>query len=74
MKADEDATPIRMVEDLPELVTRRELAEFTGISTQTLARWVVEDRGPAMTKLGSAARYRRADVLAWIEASRGIRA
>jgi len=74
MKSDIDATPIRRIEDLPELVTRRELAEFTGISAQTFARWAVEDRGPAMTKLGSAARYRRADVLAWIEASRGVRA
>jgi len=61
--------PIRQLEDLPELATRKELFEFTGISVQTFARFAVEGIGPRMTKLGGARRYRKADVLAWLEAS-----
>ena len=68
-----DIKPVRQMDDLPELLTRAQLAEFTGIAAQTFARWAVENRGPALTKLGQAARYRRADVLAWIEASRESR-
>lgn len=66
-----EALPLRRVDDLPELMTRQELAEFTGISVSTLARWAVEPRqGPALTKLGGhTVRYRRADVLAWLEQS-----
>lgn len=61
--------PIRQVEDLPELATRKELAEFTGIAVQTFARYAVDGKGPRMTKLGGARRYRKADVLAWLEES-----
>lgn len=62
--------PTRQVSELPELLTRQELSAFTGVSVQTLARWVVEgDRGPRLTKLGHAARYRKTDVLSWLEDS-----
>ena len=64
------AVETRSLANLPELCTRAELAQFTGVSVQTLARWTVEgDKGPRLTKLGHAARYRKADVLAWLEAS-----
>ena len=63
-------TPLlRKIEDLPELSSRPELCEFTGISVQTYARWAVAGVGPRMTKLGNAVRYRRADVIAWLEKS-----
>jgi len=58
--------------DLPELLTRQQLADFTGIASQTLARWVVEGRGPRLTKLGQAARYRKSDVVDWIDAGRQV--
>lgn len=61
--------PIRQLEDLPELASRRELSEFTGIAVQTFARFAVEGKGPKMLSLGGARRYRKADVLAWLEAS-----
>lgn len=49
-------------------MTRPEVAEFTGIAVQTLARWAVEDTGPKITRLGTrAVRYRKADVLRFIE-------
>ncbi|MDJ0336425.1 helix-turn-helix domain-containing protein [Salinibacterium sp. G-O1] len=56
-------------DQLPDLLKRQELADYTGISVQTFARWAVEKSGPRMTKLGGAVRYRKADVLAWLEAS-----
>lgn len=59
---------LRHIEDLPDLMTRPEVAEFTGIAVQTLARWAVEDTGPKITRLGTrAVRYRKADVLRFIE-------
>lgn len=51
---------------LPELATRAEVAEYTNLSIATLARWAGEGKGPKVTKLGSAVRYVRADVEAWI--------
>lgn len=59
--------PIRRVEDLPELSTRPELAGFLGVGVPTLARWVVEGRGPRLTKVGHAARYRKGDIIAWLD-------
>lgn len=59
---------LRRIDDLPDLMTRPEVAEFTGIAVQTLARWAVEDTGPKITRLGTrAVRYRKADVLSFIE-------
>lgn len=53
--------------ELPELATRKQVAEYTQTSIPTLARWAAEDRGPKVTRLGPGAiRYRREDVLAWI--------
>ena len=55
------------VPDLPDLATRKQVAEYTQISVSTLARWASEGgKGPEYIRLGGAARYRREDVLAWI--------
>jgi predicted DNA-binding transcriptional regulator AlpA len=63
-------SPIRQIDDLPELSTRKMLSEFTDIAVQTFARYAVEGKGPRITRLGgTAVRYRKADVLAWLEAS-----
>lgn len=53
---------------LPELATRTQVATATGLSIPTLARWAGEGKGPKWIKLGAALRYRKADVLAWIDA------
>lgn len=58
---------ITAADALPELATRRQVAEFLQTSVPTLARWAGEGSGPRFIKLGSSVRYRRADVLAWIE-------
>lgn len=54
---------------LPELATRQQVAEYTQTSIPTLARWAAEGKGPKVTKLGGVVRYRREDVLAWIESA-----
>lgn len=59
----------RNVEDLHELNTREEAAQFLSKSVQTLARWKVDGFGPRVTKIGGRAMYRRADLLAFIESS-----
>lgn len=72
----EHLTGVRRVEDLPDLIPIPTLSEFTGLSVPTLARWRMErtsgvESGPKFVKLGAGpgarVRYRRADVLVWIE-------
>lgn len=54
--------------ELPELMTRQDVAEYTGLSVPTLARWTQENTGPKSVVLGGRARrYRKADVLAWLD-------
>ncbi|MCR2784076.1 MULTISPECIES: helix-turn-helix domain-containing protein [unclassified Microbacterium] len=53
--------------DLPPLATRQQVAEYTQISVPTLARWAMHEEGPKVTKIGRACRYKKADVLAWID-------
>lgn len=62
----------QQIQELPELSTRRAVSEFTGISVPTLARWAAEGRGPQVTKLGNSVRYRKTDVLEWLDASRKL--
>ena len=48
---------------LPELMTRAEVAEVLGLRPQTLARWAMSGRHLPTIKIGSrAVRYRAADV------------
>ncbi|MFF2632906.1 helix-turn-helix transcriptional regulator [Microbacterium sp. NPDC058021] len=54
--------------ELPEVATRSQVAHYTQTSVPTLARWATEGTGPKVTKLGlRAVRYRREDVLAWLQ-------
>ena len=53
--------------ELREYSTREQVAEFLQIKTQRLASWAVEGKGPKFMKIGRSVRYRRADVLAWLE-------
>lgn len=52
---------------LPDLATRPQVAEYTQTSVPTLARWAGESKGPSFVRLGSSVRYRREDVLAWLD-------
>lgn len=53
--------------DLPDIATRQQVADYTQTSVPTLARWAGEGKGPKFVKLGGLVRYRRADVLAWLD-------
>lgn len=55
-------------------LTPADVAQRTGYSLATLARWRCEGRGPRFLKPGGSAkqariRYRESDVIAWEEAS-----
>lgn len=50
-----------------DLMNEKDLTAFTGLSAPTLRRWRGEGVGPRFVKLGGAVRYRRTDVLAWLE-------
>lgn len=54
----------------PELLTPDQVAELLQVETALLRRWRYERRGPASFKVGKYVRYRRADLLAWIEEQR----
>ncbi|WP_315551283.1 helix-turn-helix domain-containing protein [Microbacterium aurum] len=55
-------------EDLPDLMTRQQVAEYTQTSVPTLARWAMESKGPRSLKLGATAvRYKKVDVQAWLD-------
>lgn len=57
----------RNAEDLPDLLTRPEVAAYTGLSMPTLARWAGAGEGPRVTRFSNKVRYRKADLLAWID-------
>ena len=52
-----------------KLLTRPQAAEILGLRVQTLAKWAMTGKYLPVVKLGSAARYRMADVQAYIERS-----
>lgn len=54
------------VED--RLLWPEEVAEMLGVPVGTLANWRYQGRGPAFVKVGRHVRYRRSDVVRWIEA------
>jgi excisionase family DNA binding protein len=43
------------------------VAELLVLTRNTLEKWRVRGEGPPFVKLGGRVRYRRSDVLAWIE-------
>jgi len=53
-----------------ELLTDIQVAAETGLKRRTLQNWRSAGKGPPFVKLGASCRYRRADILAWIEAGR----
>lgn len=51
-----------------DLLTPEQVAEFLGMSPRTLAAWRYKRRGgPDWCKCGSLVRYRKADVIAWLD-------
>ncbi len=57
-------------DDFSALLTTTEAARWLGLSASTLAKARVAGGGPPYVKLGSAVRYRRADLEAYAKARR----
>lgn len=55
---------------MDKLLERDRVAEMLCVPASTLANWASEGKGPAFFKVGRHARYREADVLAWLEGQR----
>lgn len=53
--------------DPDRLLNEKEAADLTGLAIRTLQAWRVRGEGPRFVKVGRAVRYRRRDVVAWIE-------
>ena len=56
-------------ENVPELVSRKQLSELTGMSALTFANWTSKGRFAkelTVIKLGRCARYRKSDVIKFI--------
>lgn len=52
----------------PALLTRAEAAQYLGVAVATLDKWAVTGRyGLPMVRVGTAVRYRTADLDKWIE-------
>jgi predicted DNA-binding transcriptional regulator AlpA len=49
------------------LITPEQLAEWLGVSTNTLAQWRVLKKGPPYAKIVKRVRYDSADVQRWID-------
>jgi predicted DNA-binding transcriptional regulator AlpA len=52
---------------IESLMTEHDVARVTGLSVASVRRWRLLGQGPRFLKIGSAVRYRPADVAAWIE-------
>lgn len=52
----------------PDLMTIEEVADLLRTPVNTLRYWRHKGVGPRAAKMGSTLRYRRADVVAWVDA------
>lgn len=52
--------------DLPDLSTRRQVAEYLQVSVAALDKWAATGLGPKRLKIARSVRYRREDVLSYV--------
>jgi hypothetical protein len=57
------------IADADALLTEAEAADFLRLSVRTLQAWRIRIAGPAFVHVGRAVRYRRRDLITWIEAN-----
>ena len=55
--------------DPDALLTELQVSELLGLSVRTLQSWRVRRAGPRFVQAGRAIRYRRRDLIDWIEAN-----
>ena len=56
-------------QDPDGLLTETQVAQLTGLSIRTYQAWRLRGGGPRYIKIGRSIRYKRADVLEWIESN-----
>ena len=62
------STNASFIGHLDRLIDEREAANFLGYSVRALQNWRVRGGGPRFVKVsGRSVRYRRRDLIAWIE-------
>jgi excisionase family DNA binding protein len=55
--------------DADALLSEVHAADLLGLSSRTLQAWRVKNGGPPFIRAGRAIRYRRRDLLAWMDAN-----
>jgi hypothetical protein len=66
MRADRMYEP--KAKDDDALLVEIRAAELLSLSSRTLQAWRIKGEGPAFVRAGRAIRYRRRDLLAWMDA------
>jgi phage terminase Nu1 subunit (DNA packaging protein) len=59
----------KRISDEDALLNEVQAADFLNLSTRTLQAWRVQGVGPLFIRAGRAIRYRKRDLIAWIEAN-----
>jgi hypothetical protein len=54
-------------DDLPAMVSREQAAEFLGVTPQALSQMNGRGEGPPYARIGRSVRYKRQDLLDWVE-------
>jgi len=57
------------IEDLDVLLREQDAADLLCLSVRTLQSWRIRLAGPPFVQVGRAVRYRRRDLIAWIDAN-----
>jgi DNA-binding transcriptional MerR regulator len=60
---------LRKPVDIDALLAEVYAAELLGLSSRTLQAWRTKGTGPAFVRAGRAVRYRRRDLIAWMDAN-----
>jgi predicted DNA-binding transcriptional regulator AlpA len=59
----------QLLADPDALLTETQVGRLLGLSTRTLQSWRLRRAGPLFVQAGRAVRYRRSDLVAWIDAN-----
>ncbi|WP_200914720.1 helix-turn-helix transcriptional regulator [Bradyrhizobium viridifuturi] len=61
--------PLKSNEDLDALLREQDAADLLSLSVRTLQSWRIRMAGPPFVQVGRAVRYRRRDLIDWINAN-----
>jgi predicted DNA-binding transcriptional regulator AlpA len=58
-----------ILQDADALLREQDAADLLSVSVRTLQSWRIRLAGPPFVQVGRAVRYRRRDLIAWIDAN-----